>query len=72
MTHQRFKVVSLFSGAMGVDVGLEKTGRFEVLACVEVVKAFADSIEANKRAGRLVGQPAVFSRDITQLEPSEL
>jgi len=57
---------------MGLDIGLERTGRFEVLACVEKEKAFADSIEANKKAGRLVGQPIVFHRDITQLEASEV
>lgn len=72
VTQPRFKVISLFSGAMGLDIGVEKTGRFEVLACVEVERAFAGSIEANKRAGRLLGRPLVFNRDITQLEPSEL
>jgi DNA (cytosine-5)-methyltransferase 1 len=57
---------------MGLDIGLEKTGRFEVIACVEKEKAFADSIEANKKAGRILGRPAVFHRDIAQLEPAEL
>ncbi|MBI2928166.1 MAG: DNA cytosine methyltransferase [Verrucomicrobia bacterium] len=72
MLPQRYKVVSLFSGAMGLDIGLEKTGRFEVDACVEKQKAFAESIEANKKAGRLLGRPEVFHRDINQLEPAEL
>ncbi|MBI5384276.1 MAG: DNA cytosine methyltransferase [Verrucomicrobia bacterium] len=71
-TLQRYKVVSLFSGAMGLDIGLEKTGRFEVIACVEKEKSFADTIEANKTAGRILGQPVVFHRDIAQLEPAEL
>jgi DNA (cytosine-5)-methyltransferase 1 len=57
---------------MGLDIGLEKTGRFEVIACVEKEKAFADSIEANKKAGRILGRPVVLHRDITQLEPAEL
>ena len=67
-----YKVISLFSGAMGLDSGLEKTGRFEVIACVEKEKAFADSIEANKKAGRIHGRPAVFNEDISQLDPSRV
>ncbi len=67
-----YKVISLFSGAMGLDIGLERTGRFEVIACVEKEKAFADSIEANKKAGRIQGRPAVFNEDISQLDPSRV
>ena len=31
----KYKVVSLFSGAMGLDLGMHSTGRFELSACVE-------------------------------------
>ncbi|MFA6561496.1 MAG: DNA cytosine methyltransferase [Verrucomicrobiia bacterium] len=72
MMMQRYKVVSLFSGAMGLDIGLERTSRFEVVACVEKEKSFAETIEANAKAGRVLGQPVIFHRDITLLEPSEL
>jgi len=72
MAQKIYKVVSLFTGAMGLDIGLEKTGRFKVAACVEKVKAFAASIEANKEAGRIHGRPAVFSEDISQLDPARV
>jgi DNA (cytosine-5)-methyltransferase 1 len=71
-TKRKWKVVSLFSGAMGLDLGLERTGRFEVVACVEKEKSFVETIEANRAAGRLAGQPVVFHRDIATLEPAAL
>src|SRR5438874_655951 len=30
-----YSVISLFSGAMGLDIGLEQSSRFRTLACVE-------------------------------------
>lgn len=66
-----YKVVSLFSGAMGLDIGLDKTGRFELLACVELERSFCDTIRRNVQAGRLGGSPAVLQRDISTLEIEE-
>lgn len=57
---------------MGLDIGLERTGRFEVLACVESEEAFARTIELNTIAGRLTRRPVVFNRDVSLLQPSEL
>ena len=31
----RYSYLSLFSGGMGLDLGLDRTGRFGLLACVE-------------------------------------
>jgi len=67
-----YKVVSLFSGAMGLDVGLEKTGRFRVLACVEKEKPFCETIRANKAAGRLDPDLKIFEGDITDIDPFEV
>lgn len=68
MTVQRkYKVVSLFSGAMGLDLGMENTGRFELVACVELEKAFCDTIRANRDAGRLPANLAVIEADIASL-----
>jgi DNA (cytosine-5)-methyltransferase 1 len=67
-----FKVVSLFSGGMGLDVGLEKTGRFRVIACVEQDHACCETIRVNRSAGGLDPALRVFETDISKLEPDEL
>ena len=54
---------------MGLDIGLEKTGRFDVLACVEKEPAFCDTIRANRDAGRLRPDLAVFEDDISDIDP---
>lgn len=72
MSRKKYTVVSLFSGAMGLDVGLEKTGRFRVVACVEKETAFCDTIRANKRAGKLHRRLQVIERDICDLDPKEI
>src|SRR2546425_8884678 len=72
MPTDKFRTISLFTGAMGLDIGLERTNRFAILACVEKQEAFAKTIETNKRAGRILGNPVIFHRDITQLDPHEL
>ena len=68
----KYRVVSLFSGAMGLDIGLEQTDRFEVVACVEKEHAFCQTIRANHRTGRLCKNLKVFQRDISRLDPREV
>jgi DNA (cytosine-5)-methyltransferase 1 len=53
MTNPRIKAISLFSGAMGLDIGLEQTGRFEILACCEKDKACLETIRLNKSKSNL-------------------
>ena len=72
VARNRYRVVSLFSGGMGLDIGLEQTGRFEVIACVEKEHAFCQTIRTNHRAGRLYPGLKVFERDISQLDPREV
>ncbi|MCF6371263.1 DNA cytosine methyltransferase [Rhizobium halophilum] len=62
-------MISLFSGAMGLDLGLEATGRFEVLACVEKERSFCDTIRANHAAGRLHPNLKIYEGDITNFDP---
>ncbi|MFD2183271.1 DNA cytosine methyltransferase [Rhodoplanes azumiensis] len=64
-----YKAISLFSGAMGLDLGLEKTGRFEILACVEIEKSVCDTIRANRNAGRLHNDLRVYEGDVTDFDP---
>jgi len=72
MAMKKYNVVSLFSGAMGLDIGLEKTDRFRILACVEKEAAFCESIRANKNAGRLHRDLKVFEGDIQDIPPEEI
>jgi DNA (cytosine-5)-methyltransferase 1 len=66
---RKYKVLSLFSGGMGLDLGLHSTGRFETVACVEKIPAFCETIRLNKRKGRLPKTLHVIEADISQLSP---
>jgi len=66
-----YSVVSLFSGGMGLDLGIEETDRFKLLACVEYEKIFCDTIQANVDAGAFRGNPLVIHSDISQLSCEE-
>ena len=57
---------------MGLDLGLEQTGRFDVLACVEIEPAFCETIRHNHKAGRLHPNLKVFEGDIADLDPNEV
>lgn len=72
MTHPTYKAISLFSGAMGLDLGLRKTGRFEFLACVEKEAVFCETIRENIANGNLRDTPRVYENDIKDLTPSDL
>lgn len=69
---QKYKVISLFSGAMGLDIGLDQTNRFELLACVEKEPSFCATIRANHAAGRLNPKLQVYQGDITDLDPAKV
>ncbi|NVO65825.1 DNA cytosine methyltransferase [Methanofollis tationis] len=68
----KFNVISLFSGAMGLDLGLECTGRFEIIACVEKEKVFCDTIRLNQEKGRLSKDLKIFEGDIRNISPQEI
>lgn len=72
MSARKYSVVSLFSGAMGLDIGLEQTGRFRILACVEREQAFCNTIRQNQQAGRLDSHLQVFEGDICSLDPLDV
>lgn len=68
-----FTVISLFSGAMGLDIGLEQTGRFQTLAAVEEVPSFCETIRKNAEADRIGnGSMRVYEGDIRCLDPLDV
>lgn len=69
---KRYNVVSLFSGAMGLDIGLEKSERFLVLACVENDENALRTIEANAKHGNLANEDVRLYGDIRTLEPMDV
>jgi DNA (cytosine-5)-methyltransferase 1 len=62
MKAERYTVVSLFSGAGGIDIGLERGGQFQTLACIERESSFCDTLEANRDAGRLGTRDTIILR----------
>ena len=69
---RRYNVVSIFSGAMGLDVGLHRTGRFKLLAAVEKEKSFCATIRANRDQGLLDPDMIVVEDDIRNVDPADL
>jgi DNA (cytosine-5)-methyltransferase 1 len=69
---RKYSVISLFSGAMGLDLGLEATGRFEVVACIEKEHAICETIRTNQKKDRLSNKLQVLEADITDVDPSEV
>jgi len=58
---------------MGLDIGLEQTGRFDHLACVELVPTFCRTIRANRDAGRIgTAGMKVYEGDISTFDPAKI
>ncbi|TAK03586.1 DNA cytosine methyltransferase [Patescibacteria group bacterium] len=73
MPNKRFKTISLFSGAMGLDIGLERTGAFDLLAAVEKEPVFCETIRQNCAAGRVGNKKLwVYEGDITGFDPKRV
>lgn len=71
--HRRFTMVSLFTGAGGLDVGLDATDRFDLLATVELQETFCMSLRRNQAKG-LLGTPdtRVIQADLSTYTPQQL
>ena len=59
---QNFNVLSFFSGAMGLDIGLHKAG-FETLLACEIDKASRQTIIANNPGIGLIGDIRAYTTD---------
>jgi DNA (cytosine-5)-methyltransferase 1 len=69
---KKYNVLSLFSGAMGLDIGLDSTNRFNIVACLEKEPSFCETIRLNKKAGRLDKNLRIFEGDINDIDPSDV
>lgn len=69
----QYSVLSLFTGAGGLDVGLERTGRFVIQGAVELDPTFCATLEANQEKG-LFGtmQTKVICADIEASDPLKI
>lgn len=56
---------------MGLDLGLEVAGRFDVVACIEKNPTFCETIRQNQKKGRLSRNLKVLEADISCLSPSK-
>lgn len=68
----KYTTLSLFSGAMGLDLGVGSTERFHLLACIEKNHACCETIRHNLKAGRLNKDLKVFEGDIAALPPEKV
>jgi len=68
----KYNVLSLFSGGMGLDLGLEATERFNIVACIEKEKTFCETIRHNRREGRLPNNLQVLEADISKIDPERV
>lgn len=70
---RQLTAVSLFTGAGGLDVGLDGTGRFNLLAAVELQETFCKSLRRNQEQGRF-GTPEtrIIQADLSVYTPQEL
>jgi DNA (cytosine-5)-methyltransferase 1 len=64
------KVLSLFSGAGGLDIGFHLNG-FEIKACIEIDKDSCKTIEAN-RPKYVHNRTKIYCKDITTLNPKDV
>jgi DNA (cytosine-5)-methyltransferase 1 len=70
---ERFSTLSLFSGAMGLDLGFERSGQFETLAVIESDKACCDTIRLNRDRGLVANNKlAVYQTDIMAIAPDQI
>src|SRR6185437_2543803 len=67
---RRFRNLSLFSGGLGFDIGLEESGRFQTIATIEADHACCETIRKNYAAGRIGSKGMrVYEGDIRQTDP---
>ena len=65
------EVVSLFTGAGGLDLGLESTGYFDMTARIEAEPEYCKTIAACQKAG-VLRDAAIVESDFLKVDPSSV
>ena len=69
---KKYTAISLFTGAMGFDLGIGSTGRFDLLACLEKEHAFCETVRLNRKASRLPQDLRIYEGDICKTPPEQV
>lgn len=69
---RKLKVISTFSGGMGLDIGLGITGRYDLLACIEKDSSACKTIRRNKDRGLLPQNLLIIEEDIIDVDTNQL
>lgn len=70
---EKYSTISLFSGAGGLDVGLESTGKFDLLAAVEFEPDFCETLRINRDAGIFGNSKTkIIEADLAAFNPDQL
>lgn len=70
ITMNDIRILSLFSGGGGLDIGFKRAG-FEIVGCLEIDKPSCDTLELNR--GTYVNiECHIFNNDITTTSPEDL
>ncbi len=69
--HLLIEVVSLFTGAGGLDLGLESTGYFDITARIEAEAEYCKTIAACQKAG-VLRDAAIVESDFLKVDPSSV
>lgn len=73
MPMKRYRNLSLFSGGLGFDIGLEDSGRFQTIATIEADHACCETIRTNHAAGRIGSRGMrVYEGDIREIDPKHV
>lgn len=72
MAKKKYTVLSLFSGGMGLDLGVESSGRFNLLACIEKDPVCCETIRLNIGNRHLKKNVKVYEGDISDIQPEAL
>lgn len=68
---EKFKLLSLFTGAGGLDIGFESTGKFETLAALECQPEYCATLRRNQAKGYM-SAATIIEADIRELKARDI